>query len=125
MKKLLLIISFICAVNAASADVLFLNEGEEHIGNLISIDGNNISFKKLNAKESETFNIKDVAHILISKNRSGDDISSIEHVSEPIALNVLKNMPNPNQFPDSDYITLYRHLDYEVVSETEMIFKTR
>ena len=125
MKKLLLIISLICAVNAASADVLFLNEGEEHIGNLISIDGNNISFKKLNAKESETFNIKDVAHILISKNRSGDDISSIEHVSEPIALNVLKNMPNPNQFPDSDYITLYRHLDYEVVSETEMIFKTR
>ena len=76
MKKLLLIISFICAVNAANADVLFLNEGEEHIGNLIAIDGNNISFQNLNATDSQTFNIKDVAHILISKNRTGDEISA-------------------------------------------------
>ncbi len=125
MKKLLLIISFICAVNAANADVLFLNEGEEHIGNLIAIDGNNISFQNLNATDSQTFNIKDVAHILISKNRTGDEISTVNNVIEPIALNVLKNLPNPNLFPNSDYITLYRHLDYEFISETEMIVKNR
>ena len=125
MKKLLLIISFICAVNAASADVLFLNEGEEHIGNLISIDGNNINFQNINATDSQTFNIKDVAHVLISKNRSGDDVSTISNVTEPVALNVLNHLPNVSDFPDSDYITLYRHLDYEYISESEMIYKCR
>ena len=125
MKKLLFLFCFICAVNTSSADVLFLNEGEEHIGNLKAIDGNNISFQNLNATDTQTFNIKDVAHILISKNRTGDDVTSIANVTEPIALNVLKNLPDTAKFPDSDYITLYRHIDYEMISETEMVYKNR
>lgn len=125
MKKLLLIISFICAVNSLKADVLFLNEGEEFIGNLKKIDENNIGFQKLNATDTETFNIKDVAHILISKNRTGDEISSIDQVNDPIALKILKNLPNPADYADSDYITLYCHMDYEFISETEMLCKTR
>ena len=104
MKKLLLIISFICAVNSLKADVLFLNEGEEFIGNLKKIDENNIGFQKLNATDTETFNIKDVAHILISKNRTGDEISSIEQINDPIAQKILKNLPNPADYTDSDYI---------------------
>ena len=125
MKKLLFTLCFICAVNAATADVLFLNEGEEHIGNLISIEGNNISFKNLNATDTQIFDTKDVAHILISKNRTGDEINSIDKLTDPIAVNVLNNLPDPSKFQDSDYITLYRHLDYEYVSENEMICKTR
>ena len=72
MKKFLLVISFILAVNTLSADVLVLNQGEEHVGNLVEIDGNNISFQELNEKAAKTFNTNDVAHILISKIRKGD-----------------------------------------------------
>lgn len=125
MKKLLIILSFICAVNTLNADVLFLNEGEEHIGDLIEIEGDKISFQELKNKEAKTFNTKDVAHILISKNRIGDEISSIASITDPIAANVLKNLPNPYDFADSDYITLYRHLSYEITSETEMVLKSR
>lgn len=125
MKKLLFTLCFIFAVNSAMADVLFLNEGEEQIGNLISIENDSISFKKLNATDTQLFNTKDIAHILISKNRTGDDITSIDKLTDPIAVNVLKNLPNPSDFPDSDYITLYRHIDYEYISENEMVCKSR
>ncbi|MBR4569198.1 MAG: DUF3857 domain-containing protein [Candidatus Riflebacteria bacterium] len=125
MKKFLLILSFILAVNTLSADVLILNKGEEHVGNLVEIEGNNISFQELNEKTAKTFDTSDVAHILISKIRTGDEISSIASITEPIALNVLKNLPNPNDFADSDYITLYRHLSYEIISETEMVLRSR
>ena len=125
MKKFLLILSFILAVNSLNADVLILNQGEEHVGNLIEIDGNNISFQELNDKTAKTFNTNDVAHILISKIRTGDEISSVASITEPIASNVLKNLPNPNDFPESDYITLYRHLSYDILSENEMVLRNR
>ncbi len=125
MRKLLLILSFISVLNTLNADVLFLNEGEEQTGELISIDGNNIIFKKINATGTQNFDSKDVAHILISKNRLGDDVSSVASVTEPIALNVLNNLPDKSQFIDSDYITLYRHVNYEIISETEMVYKYR
>ena len=125
MKKLLFTLCFICALNSVNADVLYFNQGEEHSGSLISIDGDNILFQRLNDPKPEKFNIKEIAHILISKNRLGDDIETVDKITDKIALNVLKNLPNPADYHDSDYITLYRQMSYEYISETEIISRTR
>lgn len=125
MKKILLILSLISIVNTASTDVLFLNEGEEQIGNLVYIEADNITFQNINATDTKTFNTKDVAHILLSKNRPDDEISNVASLTEPIASNVMQNLPDLTKFNDADYITLYRHLNYEIISESELVYKIR
>lgn len=125
MKKLIFILSLIWAVNSANADVLYLNQGEEHVGNLKEITESEVSFESLQSRKIETFATKDIAHILLSKTRTGDEINYVKDITEPIVRKVLENLPNPALFQNSDYVTLYRATDIEYISETEITYKNR
>ncbi|HNX76493.1 MAG TPA: DUF3857 domain-containing protein [Candidatus Rifleibacterium sp.] len=125
MKKLALtIILTLATIFAVNADVLYLNEGEEIVGHLKAIEKGNITFEELN-KGSRNFTESEVAHILISKIRKGDEIDNIASITEPVAEGILKNLPDPSLFKDADYVTLYRLNDLEYLSDDKLVVKTR
>jgi hypothetical protein len=106
------------------ADVLYLNEGEELIGNLNKIDNDSISFTTLKG-EAKNFTTKEVAHILISKIRKGDEIKSVSEIKDKVVLSVLKNMPDPRKFTNSDYITLFKKRKFEFISDNKVLYTRR
>lgn len=125
MKKLLITLILALTVTfAASADVLYLNEGEEIVGSLKEITDGRIAFEELNHGPRE-FKEAEVAHILISKVRKGDEIENVASITEPVASGILKTLPDPALFQNADYVTLYRLNDLEYVSENKLIVRTR
>ena len=124
MKKLLTTLILSLTLFAANADVLYLNEGEEVVGRLKAIDSELISFEELN-RGVRDFKHDEVAHILISKIRKGDDIDNVASITDPIAAGILKNLPNPGLFNNADYVTLYRLNEVEYLSENKIVVKNR
>ncbi len=125
MKKLLttLILSLI-TLFAANADVIYLNEGEEIVGRLKAIDNEQIAFEELNRGVRE-FKHDEVAHILLSKIRKGDEIDNVASITEPIAAGILKNLPDPTLFTNANYVTLYRLNEVEYLSENKIVVRNR
>lgn len=125
MRKIIFSLLFTCAAAVAiNADVLYLNEGEEVIGRLKAIEQQKISFEELNQNE-RVFNESEVAHILISKIRKGDEIDNVASITDPIASGILQNLPAAEQFKDADYVTLYRLNDLEYTADSKVLLKTR
>jgi hypothetical protein len=104
--------------------VIYLNEGEEVIGKLDSISGGKVTLTDLQ-NASRTIDASEIAHILISKIRKGDEITDVASITDPVAAGILSNLPDPAQFPEADYVTLYRLYDYEYISETEVLQRNR
>ena len=124
-KKYLLILCLLfCCPSLGSADVIYLNEGEEVIGQLESIKDDKVTLVDLQ-NASRTINVSEIAHILISKIRKGDEINDVASITDPVAAGILSNLPASTQFPEADYVTLYRLYDYEYVSESEVLIKAR
>lgn len=125
MKKVFFsILLTIATTFAVNADVLYLNEGEEVIGQLQSIENNEVTFGELN-NIPKVFNASEVAHILISKIRQGDEIENVASISDPVAAGILQNLPDAKQFLDSDYVTLYRLNDLEYTDDNKINLRTR
>jgi len=126
MNKTVKLLTFLllCCVSVVSADVIYLNEGEEIIGKLHSITDDKVTLVDLQ-NASRTIDVSEIAHILISKIRKGDEINDVASISDPIAAGILNNLPDSAQFPEADYVTLYRLYDYEYVSDNEVLMKTR
>ncbi len=125
MKKFALtLILALATILAVNADVLYLNEGEEIVGHLKAIENGKISFAELNHGE-RILSESEVAHILISKIRKGDDIDNVASLTDPVAQGILKNLPDPSLFKDADYVTLYRLNDLEYLSDNKIVVKTR
>lgn len=125
MKRILLtLILTLATFFTANADVLYLNEGEEIIGQLKKIDGGKISFEELNRGQRD-FAESEVAHILISKIRKGDDIDNIASITDPVASGILQNLPDPSLFKDADYVTLYRLNDLEYLDGGKLVMRAR
>jgi hypothetical protein len=125
MKRLIhsLLILFSILLPAA-ADVVYLNEGEEIIGRLHKIENNQVTIEDLKG-ESKKIKADDIAHILMSKIRTGDDIDHIASLTDPIAAGIMKNLPDSSQFKDADYVTLYRLNDYEYTQDNRLITRNR
>ncbi len=125
MKKLIMtLVLSLCLGAPAFADVIYLNEGEEHIGKLNTIKDGTISFKTLDG-DNKSFFATETANLLISKIRKGDEISSIASITDPIAIEVLKNIPNPAQFKDSDYITLLVKRNFKYLDDGSALYTRR
>ncbi|MBU1108820.1 MAG: DUF3857 domain-containing protein [Candidatus Riflebacteria bacterium] len=126
MNKLQILIFclFLCIASSISADVIYLNEGEEILGKLHSITDGKVTIVDLQ-ETSRTIDSAEIAHILISKIRKGDEITEIASITDPVAAGILQNLPDPAQFNEANYVTLYRLYDYEYVSETEIIQRVR
>lgn len=119
-----LLIIFCLFMSPAFADILYLNEGEEVTGKLLTIKNDQIEFKKLNG-EKISLKSSEVAHILISKIRQGDEIRNISEIKDETALKVLQNLPDFKQFPDADYVTLYRRDEFDFSADNSMTITTR
>jgi hypothetical protein len=125
MKKILFAVIYACLLLLpASADVLYLNEGEEIIGRLISFTKQKIEFQNLNGA-NKTLQPEEVAHILISKIRQGDAIKKVGQITDPIVKQILKKLPASDEFPDADYVTLYRRGEFSFTSAGEIIYTSR
>jgi len=125
MKRLFQSIIFIILLSSAcQADVLYLNEGEEIIGRLNGIENEKILFTTVQGEEKE-FLQNQVAHILISKVRKGDEINNVNEITDPIVQNLLQNLPNYEDFPDANYITLYRKNEFNFNSAGERTLISR
>jgi hypothetical protein len=107
-----------------SADVVYLNEGEEVTGKLDTIKDNKVSLIDLQ-NASRTIDVSEIAHILISKIRKGDEINDVASITDPVAAGIINNLPDSSQFPEADYVTLYRLYDYEYLNDNEVIIKSR
>ena len=126
MNKLQILIAglFLCIATCASADVIYLNEGEEILGKLHSIKEGKVTVVDLQ-DASRTIDSAEIAHILISKIRKGDEITEVASITDPVAAGIMQNLPDSAQFNEADYVTLYRLYDYEYVSATEIIQRVR
>jgi hypothetical protein len=120
-----LLVALLTCLAPARADVLYLNEGEEHTGKLERVTVDTIFFTDLNAPEPTAHPMASVAHVLLSRIRPGDEIAVVASLTDPIAVNQVKNLPNPNEFPDSDYVTLFRRRDFAFQPDGSVIYTRR
>lgn len=112
IKILFLISIFIAASNIVYTDVLFLNDGEEKTGNILKIQNNKIFFKTLSGKEIQ-YDVTSVSNIIVSKLREGDDVSHVSEIKDELVKEILKNLPQTSDFPESKYLVLYRKEVYQ------------
>lgn len=125
MRKLSTLLAILSLCSAPlNADVLFFNQGEEIVGKLISIENKKVSFEDLN-KNIKVYDESEISSVLISKIRKGDDIDKVENLTDPVAIEVLKNRPDKSVYKDNISATLYRHTYIEYVSDTEVKYSTR
>jgi hypothetical protein len=114
--------------STGSADFLYLNEGEEVVGTLIRVQNETVIFQDLRGGR-QTYKTADIAHILLSRIRQGDDIQQVASLTEPLLLKVLKTAPSRSDFPHADYTVLYQqrryqfHIDGSVTHERRKIIK--
>lgn len=90
-----------------AADILYLNEGEEHTGKLIRIDRNTVTFDEIGSGQLQ-LPAASVTNVLLSTLRKGDEIQNIASLTDPLAIGVLSDLPDPASYPNSDFITLFR-----------------
>lgn len=125
MKHIIIAIAVLAAaLSPVMADVLYLNEGEEHIGKLQSIADNRVIFTTLKNEQKE-FEVASIAHILLSRIRKGDEVSNVASITDPVAAGIMSNLPDSSMFRDANYATLYRLNEYEYISENEIFMRTR
>ncbi len=122
---LLVCLSLLAAAAApAGADILYLNAGEEHVGTLKSIDNGRIGFTEIGGREL-SHPASEVAHLLISRVRPGDEHTRVADLTDPIAVAVMKRLPEAEQFPDSDFVTLYRNRTFAWQADGSVVYDRR
>lgn len=125
MKQLIMTACLTIALATAGfADVVYLNQGEEYSGTLQSVTEEQVVLKTLQGDMRE-FERKNIAHILLSKIREGDHITRVEDLVDPVAIKVMQNLPDPSDFPDANYITLYRLNEYVIEDDDNITHNSR
>ncbi|MBF0410711.1 MAG: DUF3857 domain-containing protein [Candidatus Riflebacteria bacterium] len=106
VRQFALCFLFLFAMNSfLAADVVYLNEGEEHTGKVTEINASSVTIIEPDGDKAE-FEKSKVAHVLFSKIRSGDENSYIASITDPFLTEILKKAPVSNDYPDSDFVTL-------------------
>ncbi len=108
----------------ARADILYLNEGEEHVGRLQRITADQVLFTEIDGREM-TWPASEVAHILLSQVRPGDEHDRVEKLTDPVAVSILKKLPEASEFPDADFVTLYRNRTFTFQPDGSVVFERR
>ncbi|MBF0500556.1 MAG: DUF3857 domain-containing protein [Candidatus Riflebacteria bacterium] len=106
------------------ADVLYLNEGEEHIGNIEKIGDGKIGFNEADGTK-HTYVATETAHVLFSKIRPGDEISQVASITDPLVREILAKAPTAAQHPDSDYVTLFRRRTFTFRPDGSVLHERR
>ncbi len=125
MNRLIVITLLVLALGLqVGADVIYLNEGEEVFGHLKNIDSNQVLFETLKGDE-QSYSVASIAHILISRIRKGDDIDDVAKIVDPVAAGIMQNLPDPKDFPDADYVTLFRLNEYRYTADNKLLMRNR
>lgn len=125
MKQLIMTVCLtIVLATTGLADVVYLNQGEEYSGILQKVCEESVILKPLQ-DELREFKREEIAHILLSKIREGDEITRVEDLTDPVAIEVMQNLPDPDEFPDANYITLYRLNEYVIEEDDNVTHNSR
>ncbi len=120
----LVLLGGLLAAMPAGADILYLNEGEEHVGRLKSVTADLIGFTEIDGREM-TWPASAVAHILLSQVRPGDEHDRVEKLTDPLAVAILKRLPEASEFPDADFVTLFRNRTFTFQPDGSVVFERR
>lgn len=124
MKHIFKLFILILCCSPVFADVIYLNEGEEYTGKLLAVKDGKITFDALQNGVKE-FSQTEIAHILISKVRDGDEISHVKEITDPLVTEILGNLPNYEDYPEANYITLHRRNEFRFTAAGERILNSR
>ncbi|HEY9069847.1 MAG TPA: DUF3857 domain-containing protein, partial [Candidatus Ozemobacteraceae bacterium] len=105
--------ALLAAVCPLPADVVYLNEGEEHTGRLVGIRDHTVVFDEIGSGQV-TLPTASVTSILLTTLRQGDEVHTIASVTDPVAADILATLPAPASYPDADFLTLYRQRRFRI-----------
>jgi len=89
-------------------DVIYLQDGRERVGRVIEIDERHVLFGVKGEAEPESFGLSDVQRIEFAAKRSGDEVTRVEDLDDPLISRLVANAPGKFFYPDSGFLTLYR-----------------
>ncbi len=115
MMRRVLYLALIPAVaigTTAGNDVLYLLDGHEHVGQLLSVTPDEVIFQLDGDDAPTTFAQARVQRIDLSKRRVGDEITNVDQLDDPLLQRLIEDQPLKVFYPDSGYVTLYRVRDY-------------
>ncbi len=90
-------------------DQLFLQDGRERVGRLVTMDGGEIKFEVDGV--AQTFPRSDVQRIELADIRAGDGIRNVADLNDPLLDRILQVSPATFVYRDSGYVTMYHLIE--------------
>ncbi|MFH1745697.1 MAG: DUF3857 and transglutaminase domain-containing protein [Planctomycetota bacterium] len=106
-------------------DVLYLQDGRERVGELISVTADQIIFHVDGAAEPEAFPKDQVQRIDITRWRAGDRASTVGDLKDPLLERLIAEQPSAAAFPDSGHVVLHRMHEYTLAPDGSYTLRER
>lgn len=120
--------TLLLAVPAAAQhgnDVLYLQDGRERVGELLSITAEAVIFMVDGEAESTTFPLADIQRVDLSRQRMGDDVRSVDKLDDPLIKRLLDSAPKKYEYPDSGHVVLYTLREYKLGTDGSYTLRER
>lgn len=89
-------------------DVIYLQDGRERVGRLVEINEAHVLFEVKGEDKARSFDLPDVQRIEFAETRSGDEVTRVEDLDDPLLARLVANAPGKFFYSDSGFLTLYR-----------------
>jgi len=99
------LLTALAAAFVASADTLYLRDGEQHLGRLREMTGDSIVFETRDGAVL-TFPKADVNQVQLQKARLHDDIERVDQITDPDLKACIESQPAAADFPADGIVTL-------------------
>ena len=109
---LLVLLAATLAPAQTANDVLYLQDGRERVGKLVSISADTIIFWVEGEDQATTFVKEEIQRVDLSRQRMGDDVRNVADLEDPLLQRILEHQPSKIAFPDSGHVVLYQLFDY-------------
>jgi hypothetical protein len=97
-------------IKPAKADMLYLNNGEEYIGDVVSITQDKVVFRTAEKGKLLEFAKKEIERIEISTRREGWDAKKLQDLKDPLLRRLLEKTPVASEYPQAGYVNLYEEV---------------
>lgn len=95
-------------------DVIYLQDGRERVGQLVSMTADTIVFRLQGEADTVAYARDEVARLDLTRTRAGATARTVADLDDPLLARVLDQAPVKFAYPDSGYVTLYRAHTYDV-----------
>ncbi len=106
-------------------DVLYLQDGLEHVGELVRMSPDEIVFWIQGEDEPRTFPRDEIKRLDLTRQREGDSAKTVAELDDPLLDRLLAAQPTKLVYPDSGYVTMYRLHDFEVADDGTYTLRER